>query len=210
MVDYRALKKKVAELGEREWDVQGTLARIDKLVAEGIPRKKLDPKELALHKEEILDRVQRRAEEYNFIIKNCAQATALALMEEFGLGNMEIVKALSPFPGIGGTGKICGGVTGALISFGLLFGNDNPIAKKREENNPIAIAQKYLSCFEDTIGSVYCTDILENVVIGFKINPGDSNESMALFIREKGFEKCGLPPGVGARHAAEIMIDSMK
>jgi C_GCAxxG_C_C family probable redox protein len=210
MVDYEALRKKVAELGERKWDEKAISARISELVAEGIPRKRLEPKDLAAHKEEILDRVQRRAEEYNFVIKNCAQGTALALMEEFGVGNMEIIKALSPFPGIGGTGKICGGVTGALINFGLCFGSDNPLALKKTENNPIAIAQKYLTDFEDSIGSVYCADIIENVVIGYCINPGDSDEAMAIFAGEKGFEKCGLPPGIGARHAAEIIIDAIQ
>jgi C_GCAxxG_C_C family probable redox protein len=210
MADYEALKEKVEELAEREWDVEGISTRINKMVAEGIPKKKLDPKELAARKEEILDRVQLRAEEYNFITKNCAQGTALALMEEFGQGNMEIVKALSPFPGVGGTGEICGGITGALINFGLFFGTDNPMVMKEGETNPIMVAQKYMAYFEGKIGSMYCADIIETVVLGHRINPGDSDEAMAIFAGEKGFEKCGLPPGLGARRAAEIIIDSMK
>jgi hypothetical protein len=32
---------------------------------------------------------------------------------------------------------------------------------------------------------------------------------MVQFSHEKGFEKCGLPPGIGAKLAAEFMIDSM-
>ena len=125
MADYAALKKKVDELAERVWDVPAIQARIKKMKANGIPRKKLDPKEMRVNKEKILDRVQLRAEEYNFIFKNCAQGTALALMEEFGLGNMEIIKALTTFPGIGGTGEMCGGITGSLITFGLYFGSDD-------------------------------------------------------------------------------------
>ena len=46
-------------------------------------------------------------------------------MEEFGLGNMEIIKALSPFPGFGVTGWICGAVSGGLIALGLYFGSDD-------------------------------------------------------------------------------------
>lgn len=53
------------------------------------------------------------------------EGPALALMEEFGLGNMEIIKALSPFPGIGGAGQTCGGLTGDLIALGLYFGSDD-------------------------------------------------------------------------------------
>jgi hypothetical protein len=73
MADNAVLKKKADELGERVWDVDGLKARIRKFSAEGIPRKNLVPKEMLSRKQEILDRVQRRAEEYNFILKNCAQ-----------------------------------------------------------------------------------------------------------------------------------------
>src|SRR4030042_1172473 len=113
MTDYAALKKKVDELAARVWDTPAIEARVKRLTEKGIPKKKLDPKEMKANKEQILDRVQLRAEEYNFIFKNCAQGTAMALLEEFGLGNMEIIKALTPFPGIGGTGEICGGITGS-------------------------------------------------------------------------------------------------
>jgi len=209
MTDYAALKKKVDELAEREWDVAGIQARVNKMVAEGIPRKKLDPKEMRANKEEILDRVQRRAEEYNFVLKNCAQGTALALMEEFGQGSMEIIKALALFPGIGGTGNICGGITGSLINFGLYFNRgDQPDPQAMKE--AMATAQKFIAAFEDKLGHKFCADIIENVTIGHRLNPGESDESMATFAEEKGFEKCSLVPGAGARLAAEFIIDSMK
>jgi C_GCAxxG_C_C family probable redox protein len=209
MPDYAALKKKVDELAEREWDTPAIEARIRKLARDGIPRKKLDPKELLANKQQILDRVQLRAEENNFVLKNCAQATALTLMEEFGLGNMEIIKALSPFPGIGGTGEICGGITGSLITFGLFFGSDNPLDYEAK-GLTIMNAQKFMDLFEETIGHRHCADIIETVTIGYRLNPGESEESMMTFAKEKGFEKCGLVPGTGARLAAELIIDSLK
>ncbi len=209
MTDYEALKKKVDELAERKWDVAAIEARVRKLLAEGIPKKKLDPKEMLANREQILSRVERRAEEYNFIFKNCAQGTALALMEEFGLGNMEIIKALTPFPGVGGTGEICGGITGSLISFGLYFGNSNPMDFKAATNT-ILIAQKFMANFEGQIGHMYCADIIETVILGHRLNPGESEQAMVLFTKEKGFEKCGLPPGIGVKLAAGFIIDSMK
>jgi C_GCAxxG_C_C family probable redox protein len=213
MTDYAALQKKVNELAERVWDVKGIEARVKKLMEKGIPRKKLDPKEMLANREKILDRVQLRAEEYNFIFKNCAQGTAMALMEEFGLGNMEIIKALTPFPGIGGTGEICGGITGSLITFGLYFGSDNPLDLSVMEDplrNPILKAQKFMAYFEDAVGHLYCSDIIETVILGHKLNPGESAQAMVEFSHEKGFEKCGLPPGLGCRLAAGFIIDSMK
>jgi len=209
MADYEALKKRVDELAARDWDEPGLQARIRKLAAEGIPKKRLDRDEILAHKEEILDRVQRRAEEYNFVTKNCAQGTALALLEEFGLGSMEIIKALTPFPGVGGTGEICGGITGSLIAFGLYFGSDDRL-DFMAMNETIMTSQKFMALFEGQIGDMYCADIIETVILGERLNPGDSEEAMISFTNQKGFEKCGLPPGIGARLAAEFIIDSMK
>ena len=209
MADYEALQARVQELAERDWDVPALETRIKKLAAEGIPKKKLDPKEILANKEQILDRVQQRAEEYNFILKNCAQGTALALMEEFGLGNMEIIKALTPFPGVGGTGEICGGITGSLINFGLYFGGDDRLDFEAM-GATIMTAQKFMAFFEGEVGHLYCADIIETVILGHRLNPGESEEAMMAFAGEKGFEKCGLPPGIGVRLAAEFMIDSMK
>ncbi len=209
MADTEALKAKVEELSAREWDIPALEARISKLVKEGIPQKKLDPKEMKANKKEILDRVERRAEEYNFILKNCAQGTALALFEEFGIGSMEIIKALTPFPGIGGTGEICGGITGSLMAFGLFFGVDDRL-NYAATDKVIKTAQKFMAFFEGEIGYMYCADIIENVILGHNLNPGDSDVAMMQFSKEKGFEKCGLPPGTGVRLAASFMIDSMK
>ena len=105
MADYGALHARVQELAERDWDLLAIQARVKKLVAEGIPRKKLDRDEILANKQQVLERVQRRGEEYNLAAGNCARGTALAALEEFGLGDMEVVKALSPFPGFGGTGS---------------------------------------------------------------------------------------------------------
>ena len=209
MPDYAALKEKVDELAARAWDIPALEARVRKLSAEGIPKKILNPKEMLANKEQILARVQLRAEEYNFITKNCAQGTALALMEEFGLGNMEIIKALTPFPGVGGTGEICGGITGSLINFGLYFGSDIPLDFEAM-NKTIMTSQKFMALFEGKVGHMYCADIIETVILGHRLNPGESEQAMVAFTNEKGFEKCGLPPGVGVRLAAEFIIDSMK
>src|SRR4030042_977697 len=209
MTDYPALKRKVDELAARVWDTEAITARVREWTKKGIRRKKLDPKEMKADKEKILDRVQRRAEEYNFIFKNCAQGTAMALLEEFGLGNMEIIKALTPFPGIGGTGEICGGITGSLITFGLYFGSDDRLDYETM-NRTIMTSQKFMGYFEDDVGHLYCSDIIETVILGRRINPGDSEEAMMSFAGDKGFEKCGLPPGMGVRLAAGFIIDSMK
>jgi C_GCAxxG_C_C family probable redox protein len=199
-------KKKIDELGNRDWNKNAIEARIKNFVLEGIPRKTLNKKGLINEKQEILDRVQYRAEEYNYIFKNCAQGTAMALLEEFGLGNMEVIKALTLFPGIGGTGEMCGGVTGSLIAFGLFFGGDDPFDLAKV-GPAMELAQRFMAYFEDEIGYLLCSEIQEQVIFGRNMDPGASAENMSAFSSAKGFERCGLPPGIGARIAAEFMVD---
>ena len=209
MADIEALGARAAELAERDWDVPALEARIKKMAVEDIPRKTLNRDEMLADKQQILDRVQQRAEEYNFILKNCAQGTALALMEEFGLGTMEIIKALTPFPGIGGTGQTCGGITGSLIVFGLYFGSDDRL-DAQTIGATIINAQKFMALFEGQLGHQLCADIHEHVVFGRNMDPGASEANMKAFAEAKGFEKCGLVTGIGASLAAGFMIDSMK
>jgi C_GCAxxG_C_C family probable redox protein len=209
MADYKALRASVQELAQRDWDMPAIEARYKKLAADGIPLKSLNRAEILANKQQILDRVQQRSEEYNFLARNCAKSTALAVMEEFGLGNLEIVKALSPFPGFGGTGWMCGGVTGGLIALGLYFGSQD-IQNYDAVGATIMAARKFMPRFEEEVGAVLCPKIHEDVVFGRYMDPAASPEAMQAFAEAKGFEKCGLMPGIGARLAAEIIIESME
>ncbi len=209
MADYDALRARVQELADRDWDVPTLEDRVAKLAAEGIPKKTLNRDEILAKKEQILDRVQRRGEEYNFVAQNCARGTALAVMDEFGLGNMEVIRALSPFPGFGGTGWMCGGVTGGLIALGLYFGSDD-VVDYEATGATIMAARSFMPRFEAEVGSVLCPKIQEDVVFGRYMDPAASEENMEAFASAKGFEKCGLFPGIGARVAAEIIIQSLE
>ncbi len=209
MADYEALQARVEELADRDWDVPALEAKFQELTAKGIPRKTLNRDDILTSKQDILERVQRRAEEYNYMAQNCARGTALAVMEEFALGNMEIVKALSPFPGFGGTGWMCGGVTGGLIALGLFFGSENPLDYDAV-GATIMAARQFMPRFEEEAGSLVCPKLQEEVIFGRYMDPAASPENMETFAKEKGFEKCGLLPGIGARIAAEIIIGSLE
>ncbi len=208
MADYQALKIKVQELAERRWDLPAIEARCKAFAATGIAPKALNRKEISSNKEQILDRVQNRAEEYNFFIRNCARSTALAVMEEFGLGSIEVVKALSPFPGFGGTGWMCGGVTGGLIALGLYGGSNDPIDQDAMRTT-IQLARQFMPRFEQKVGAFTCPKIQEDIVFGRYMDPAASPENMQAFQEAKGFEMCSLLPGIGARLAAEIIIESI-
>ena len=132
----------------------------------------------------------------------------MAVMEEFGLGNMEVIKALSPFPGFGGTGWMCGGVTGGLVALGLFAGSKD-LQDHEAMRATMLAARQFMARFEQEVRAVTCPKIQEDVVFGRYMDPGASPENMKAFEVAHGFEKCGLLPGIGARIAAEIIIESL-
>ena len=209
MTDYQALHVQLQELAERAWDLPSIEARCRMFKECGLPRKTIDADEILVNKRQILQRVQRRGEEYNFFAGNCARSAALAVMEEFGVGSMEIIKALSPFPGFGSTGWMCGGVTGGLMGLGLFLGNDD-LLDHAVMRQTIAAAKIFMARFEAEAGAVTCRKIQEDVVFGRYMDPGASPENMKAFEQARGFQKCSLFPGIGARIAAEIIIETLE
>jgi C_GCAxxG_C_C family probable redox protein len=130
-------------------------------------------------------------------------------MEEFGLGNMDMIKALSPFPGFGVTGRICGAVSGGLIVLGLYFGSDD-MTDYSKTGAAMDATRRFLPRFEEALGSLQCAEIQEDVVFGRYMDPRASKENMQAFIAAEGYAKCALPAAIGARLAAEIIIESME
>ena len=119
-----------------------------------------------------------------------------------------MVKALSPFPGLGGTGRTCGAVSGGLVALGLYFGSDDLL--DYESNRAAATAARvFLQRFEKTLGSLQCKDI-QTLLLGRYFDPRGGKENADAFVKAKGYEKCTIAAGVGARLAAEVIIESMK
>jgi len=130
-------------------------------------------------------------------------------MEEFGLGNTDMIKALSPFPGFGATGRICGAVSGGLIVIGLYFGSDD-MTDYPKTGAAIDATRKFLPRFEEALGSIQCAEIQEDAIFGRFMDPRASKENMQAFVDAKGYAKCALPAAIGARLAAEIIIESIE
>ena len=67
VANYEALKAKAQVLAEKKWDLPAIESRYRRLVSEGISGKSLDRTDILSRKQEILDRVQRRGEEYELL-----------------------------------------------------------------------------------------------------------------------------------------------
>jgi len=207
--DYETLKKRVKQLSNGPENRAAIEERLKQLSKHGIPVKKLDPDEIITQKEQILDRVQRMAEVYEQVTQSCAKSSALAVMEEFGLGNIKIVTALSPFPGVALTGETCGAVSGGMVALSLYFGQDD-LLNVGANAGVYAKCRKFIQRFLREMGTTKCKDIHENVIFGQYYETADPNEGYPAFVKDRGFEKCGLPPGIGVRIAARIIIEDME
>jgi C_GCAxxG_C_C family probable redox protein len=179
--------------------------RLNNLRQNGFSPKDLDWKARQANHLEVLDRVQRRAEEYEYLTHSCSKGSALALMEEFALGNWAIIRAMSPFPGFGMTGGICGGVTGSLIGLGLFFGSDDP-EDYVGTGRTMTAAREFIARFKQELGTIMCPELQEDLIFGQYMDPRASKENFAAFKNAQGYEKCALPAGVGAKLAAEVIL----
>ena len=93
---------------------------------------------------------------------NCAQSSFLALQDRFNLqcDVPSFVRALTAFPGIGGTGETCGGVSGTLLALGLALGPADP-ADKEQSGKAHAAGHQFCSAVKKEFGSTDCGDIIE-------------------------------------------------
>ena len=70
MEEREAVKAGVQQLAARDWDVSAIEARYRRLLQDGIAPRRPDPAAVLAAKSAILDRVQRQAEEYEYLSHN--------------------------------------------------------------------------------------------------------------------------------------------
>ena len=90
---------------------------------------------------------------------NCAQTSFVVLQEEFDLEGDQVLRALTPFPGIALRGETCGAVIGSLMALGLEFGRDD-LSDWRGYIGSLPSARRFCMRFEEENGSTDCASIL--------------------------------------------------
>jgi len=91
---------------------------------------------------------------------SCSQAVLSSYGGELGLSAEQILKLAVPFGGgIGGQGKTCGAITGALMIIGLLEGSNDP-GNREAKQHVYARVQEFCARFQARNGSCDCRDLL--------------------------------------------------
>lgn len=102
-----------------------------------------------------------KAIEYHKSGFHCAEAVSKAIVEVFGkYSSLDIPKVATAFGGGIGRSKdeICGGLAGAFIALGFLYGRDKPDSNWNETAD---ITLKLRQIFIDKYGTTKCSILLE-------------------------------------------------
>lgn len=156
--------------------------------------------------QDIYQRLESKVDETLPLCGNCAQTTFLSLQEELDLEGGEILKALTPFPGIALRGETCGAITGGLMILGLIHGRDKEnLTNWQAYLDSLPPSRRFCRRFEDEFGSTMCGEIVETE-FGRSFDLADPVDAMQWF--ECGaLEKCGRVIKKGVRLVAEIVLE---
>lgn len=137
---------------------------------------------------------------------HCAQSSFMALKEQFGLEGDQVVKALTPLPGIAERGETCGAVIGPLMALGLIYGRDeNQMDNWDEYQKSLVPAGRFCERFEKEYGTTTCHEVQE-VKFGKCFRLTDPDE-LQEFQNAGATEHCSEVVRSAVRMAAEIILE---
>jgi len=150
--------------------------------------------------------LDQKVDQFMQVSHHCAQSSFLALQEQFGLKGEQVIKALTPLPGIAERGETCGAVTGPLMALGLIYGRDRHHLDNWETYQKSLIpAGAYCEHFEQEFGTTLCHEVQE-VKFGrcFRLtDPGELQE----FQNAGATDKCSEVVRKAVHMAAGIILE---
>lgn len=137
---------------------------------------------------------------------HCAQSSFLALKEQFGLDGDQVLKALTPLPGLAEKGKTCGALSGPLMALGLVYGrNEYQMGNWDAYQNSLIPAGEFFDRFEEEFGTTTCHGVQE-VKFGKCFHLTDP-EQLQEFQNAGATEHCSEVVRSAVRMAAEIILE---
>ncbi len=157
----------------------------------------------AMSRETILKMLDNKVNMIMASSYHCAQTAFFVLQEQFNLADGEILKALTPLPGLGEKGLTCGAITGSLMALGLVFGREN-LNDWETYRASLKPAGELIDRFKEIQGSTDCCDILETE-FGERYDLLDPEDHEA-YVKAGATEKCSRVVQRAVRIAADIIL----
>ncbi|MFH0757655.1 MAG: C-GCAxxG-C-C family protein [Bacteroidota bacterium] len=137
---------------------------------------------------------------------NCAQSSFLALEEQFGLHGDQVLKALTPLPGIAERGETCGALLGPLMIFGLIYGRERErLGDWDRYRESLVPAGRFCRLFEKEYGSTMCKEI-QSGLFGRSFDLTHP-EDLRQFQEADATIRCSAVVRKAVRIAAGIILD---
>ncbi len=157
-----------------------------------------------------IDKAAALAFTYEETYYGCSQTTLAALIEAFGVGNQDLLRASTCLAGgVALHGKVCGVLTAGMMMIGYLVGRDD-LQMFQQYQRAIDLGKLLYQRFEEKFGSVECPEI-QKLKLGKSFNLLNQNERDELhkLMAERG-DGCQAVARDGARIAAELIVDILE
>jgi C_GCAxxG_C_C family probable redox protein len=155
-----------------------------------------------ISEDELLDRIEKTAYDYEAKYHGCSRCVVQSLVDHLGLGNL-IFKASIPLAGgVSFRGETCGALLGGLLAVGVALGKEDI----KDEDWMESLRAGYRLCrqFEKEIGSTTCQEI-QRARLGRPYDLADVKD-YEEFAKAGGYEECSKVVGKAARLAAEMIM----
>lgn len=162
---------------------------------------------LEISREDRSDARAKMARETLRTSRNCAQTAFAVLQQEFELEGKEILRALTPFPGIALRGETCGAVTGCLMAIGLVYGR-NDLDDWKSYVASLPPSRRFCRRFEEQYGSTACADILDRKM-GHRYDLANRVEAVKYALGG-GKKVCGEVVTSAVQIAAQIITEKTR
>ena len=154
----------------------------------------------------VMKLLDQKVNQYMELSHHCAQSSFMALKELFGLKGEQVVKALTPMPGIAERGETCGAVTGPLMAMGLIYGRGmHQLDNWDRYQESLIPSGDFCNRFEEEFGTTLCHEVQEGKFGRcYRLtDPGELRE----FQNDGATEKCSEVVRAAVNLAAEIILD---
>lgn len=149
--------------------------------------------------------LDQKVDQYMQRSHHCAQSSFMAMKELFGLKGEEVVKALTPMPGIAERGETCGALTGPLMAMGLIYGRGiHQLDNWETYQKSLIPAGDFYDHFEQEFGTTLCHEIQQGKFgrCYHLTDPGELQE----FQNDGATEKCSEVVRKAVHLAADTIL----
>lgn len=160
--------------------------------------------------DQLIDKAAQLAYQYELKYFGCSQTTVAGLIEAFGIGGPDLLRASTCLAGgVARRGHICGALTGGLMLIGYLTGRDD-LEMFPQYQRAMDYGNMFYQRFQEEFGTVSCSKI-QKLKFGrtFDLQDPGEREELHRKMAEIG-DGCQSVTSAGARIAAEIMVEILK